>query len=214
MSNSTRLCRVLGALMAASFGLPPANVDAAPVLRRGDIRIAFPAPASCDVTMALTVEGGVEIDHRVEVMPGTRVILVEMRGASQVGDLRTVGRTQSLVVRTEGAAYQLHYRVQQPNDRADRCPLWLPIVPTEGRPDAIRLEVALPPSTAAASSFPAFTWSDTHGVATLAHVPAFVRARYVAAGEPPPWDITRTMDAMALVAFAAATGLWMRYRRR
>lgn len=213
MCDPVRSWRLIGVLMVSSVVSVLSEVTAAPVLRRGEIQMTSTLSGACDVTMTLSVEGIAEIDHRIEVMPGTRIALVDVRGASRVGDLRLVGRTQSLVVRPEASAYQLHYRVEQPDDRRDRCPLWLPLTPTDGRPDAIRIQVDLPPSTIPAGSFPAFTWNGTHGVVMLGHLPAFVRLSYVAAGQSAPWDLSRTMDAVALVAFAAASALWIRFRR-
>ena len=42
-----------------------------------------------------------EIDHRVETFGGGSVNLVDVRGASQAGGLRSIGSTQSLVLRPE-----------------------------------------------------------------------------------------------------------------
>jgi hypothetical protein len=214
ISHRVPASRLLGVLIAAFFLVSSANAGAAPLLRRGDVRIAITSPGACDVTMALTVEGTAEVDHRIDAPPDASIELVEVRRASQVGDLRTIGRTKSLVVRPEGPAYEFRYRARQPDDRRDRCSLWLPLVPTDGQSDAIRIQIDLPPSSVPGGSFPAFSWQGTQGVATLGHLPAFVRLQFVAAGESIPWDVSRTMDAAALVAFAAASALWLRYRRR
>jgi hypothetical protein len=181
---------------------------AAPVLRSADLQITVTSPTSCDVAMALAVEGVSEIEHRIEAFEGSHIELIGIRGARQVGDVRAIGRTQSLVLRPDQAAYGFHYRVVQPAPRLHRCPIWLPTVPTEGRSRPVRLQIDLPPATVAGSSMPAFTWTGVHGAATLGHLPAFVRVPYTRAGEARHWGIGPVMDALAIAAFAAATAVW------
>jgi hypothetical protein len=181
---------------------------AAPVLRSADLQITITSPISCEVGVALTVDGVAEIEHRIEAFEGSRVALIGIRGARQVGDVRTIGRTQSLVLRPDQAAYGFRYRAVQPAPRLHRCPIWLPAVPTDGRSQAVRLQIDLPPATVAGSSMPAFAWTGVHGVATLGHVPAFVRVPYTQAGEARQWAIGPVMDALAIAAFAVATAVW------
>ena len=99
------------------------SASAAPVLREADVEIVVTSSLACEVTMTLTVEGASEIDHRVETFSGGGADLVEMRGARPVGDVRSIGRTQSLVLRPDQATYSFRYRAQQPDDFADRCPI-------------------------------------------------------------------------------------------
>ena len=181
---------------------------ATPVLRSADLQITVTSPTSCEVSMALVVEGVSEVEHRIETFEGSRIELVGIRGARQVGDVRAIGRTQSLVLRPDQAAYGFRYRAVQPAPRAHRCPIWLPTTPTDGRSRPVRLGIDLPPATAAGPSMPAFTWTGAHGATTLGHLPAVVRVPYTREGEPRAWGIGSVMDALAIAAFAAATAVW------
>jgi hypothetical protein len=190
-----------------------ASAIAAPTLREADVHITVTSPTSCDVRIALTVDAAREIDHRVEMFEGSRAELIDLRGAQQVGERRAIGRTQSLVLRPEQAAYEFSYRVQQPEGLASRCPIWLPAVPTDGRSRAVHLQVDLPPGATAGASMPAFAWTGAHGSARLGHLPAFVRVPYATEGESPGWSIGRVMDAVALTVFAGASAIWALRKR-
>ena len=61
---------------------------------------------------------------------------------------------------------------------------------------------------------PTFDWAGTIGSTRLGHLPAFVRVPYAADGESPGWDIGRMMDAVAVLAFGAATAIWAWRARR
>lgn len=217
---------------------------AAPVLRSADVRITITSPTSCDVTMSLTIDGATEIDHRVDApTPSPQggfppspqggfggqageqaggqaggqaagIELVGVRGALRVGDIRAIGRTLSLVLRPDHAAYEFVYRARQSNDRAYRCPIWLPAVPADGQSRAVRLHLDLPPGTAHGASMPALTWIGAHGSTTLGHLPAFVRVSYGSEHESRWWSIGQVMDALAVAVFAGATVIWVWRRRR
>jgi hypothetical protein len=182
------------------------------VLRSADVRITITSPTSCDVTMDLAAAGAAQIDHRVEAFDDTRIELVEVRGARHDESVRTIGRTQSLVLTPDGEQYGFHYRAS--STHANRCPIWLPAVPTHGSPGAVRLTVDIPDATVAGSTLPAFAWTGSRGVATLAHVPAVVRVPYSREGEPRSWDVGRTMDAIAVMVFVAASIVWLWRTRR
>lgn len=158
--------------------------------------------------MVLAVEGAAEIEHRIETFEGSHIELVAVRGARQVGDVRAIGRTQSLVLWPDQAAYGFRYRALQSAGRVHRCPIWLPTVPTDGRSRAVRLGIDLPAATAAGTSMPAFTWTGVHGAATLGHIPAVVRVPYKREGEAHGWEIGAVMDALAIAVFAGATAMW------
>ena len=199
----------LRSVLTAACGLSvSAAAVAAPVLRSADLQITVTSPTSCEVTMVLAVDGVSEIEHRIEAFEGSRVELVRIRDARQVGDVRAIGRTQSLLLRPDQATYGFHYRAVQPAPRLHRCPIWLPTVPTEGRSRPVRLRIDLPPATVAGSSMPTFTWTGVHGATTLGHLPAFVRVPYTRAGEARRWEIGQLMDVLAIAAFAAATAVW------
>jgi hypothetical protein len=205
--------RMTGALVVVCVLTPSSAAGAALVLREADVHITVTSPTSCEVTIALTVDGAPEIDHRIETFDGSRTELVDTRGARQVGDVRSIGRTQSLVLRPDQAAYGFRYRVRQPDDLAHRCPIWLPAVPTSGRSRAVRLQVQLPPGTTPGRSMPAFDWTGAHGSTRLGHLPAFVRVPYASEGGSLRWSIGEMMDAVAVVVFAAASAIWA-WRRR
>lgn len=164
--------------------------------------------------MTLTVEGAREIDHRVETFGGGSVNLVDVRGASQAGGLRSIGSTQSLVLRPGETTYGFRYGASQPASFAGRCPIWLPAVPTDGRSRAISIRVQLPPGSTRGRSLPALDWTGTIGSTRIGHLPAFVRVPYAADGESPGWDIGRVMDVVAVIVFGAATAVWAWRTRR
>jgi hypothetical protein len=194
--------------IAAGVLLASSTVLAAPVVRSADLTITVTSPTSCDVTMMLSIDGSDEIDHRIEAFEGTRIELAAVRGARRVDDVRTIGRTQSLVLRPEAGSYEFSYHAVQPADREHRCPIWLPAVPTDGRSRAVRLDVNLPVAATPGASMPALTWTGAHGTATLGHIPAIVRLPYAAEGESRGWSINSMMDALALAVFAVATAIW------
>ena len=180
------------------------SASAAPVLREADVEIVVTSSIACEVTMTLTVEGASEIDHRVETVSGGGADLVELRGARPVGDVRSIGRTQSLVLRPDQATYSFRYRARQPDDFADRCPIWLPAVPTDGRSRALSIRIRasrgfdLRATRCRHSSGP-----ERRGSTRLGHLPAFVRVPYTADGEALGWGIGRVMDAVAILVFGA-----------
>jgi hypothetical protein len=182
-------------------------------LRSASIAIDFVSPTSCAVSAELSVDSTAEVEHRIDAPQGAAIELIEVVGARTAGSVRAVEHTQSLRVSLQGGAYTVRYRVQQPAERAFRCPIWLPTVPTDGRSRAVSLHVALPDAMAPGSSMPAFTWTGNRGSATLGHVPAFVRVPYVSAAEAPAWDTGQIMDGVAIVVFVAASALWV-WRRR
>jgi hypothetical protein len=193
---------------------PGAVANAAPVLRAAEVRVVVTAPTTCEVWMRLTVQGASEIDHRIEAFEGSQIELAGVQAATRVGEVRTIGRTLSLLLETADTPYELRYRVEQAPARRDRCPLWLPAVPTDGQSRAVRVQVELPPDAVAGHSMPAFAWTGSSGSTSLRHLPAFVRIPYAPAGGSPGWDISRAMDVVALVVFGVATAVWIRSRKR
>ena len=189
-------------------------VCAAPVLRSADVRITITSPTSCEVTMAIAIERGSDVDHRIEAFEGSRVELAAIRGARQVDGVRAIGRTQSLVLRPDGESYEFRYLAVQPPERAHRCPIWLPAVPTDGRSKAVRIDVDLPARTTPGASMPAFTWTGARGSAALGHLPAFVLVPYTPEGNARAWGIAAMMDAFAIAVFAGATAVWIWRARR
>ena len=168
-------------LTAACVLSASAAAIAAPVLRSADLQITVTSPTSCDVAMALAVDGVSEIEHRIEAFEGSRIELVGIRGARQVGDVRAIGRTQSLLLRPDQAAYGFHYRAVQPAPRLHRCPIWLPTVPTEGRSRPVRLQIDLPPATVA-GTLDAGVHLDGRAWCGHTRPPSSVRARAVHTG--------------------------------
>ena len=184
------------------------------VLESADARIGFSAPATCDVTLTLTVTGASEVEHRLEWLEGTRSDLIAVTGAERVGDVREIGRTRALVVRPSQSSYTIHYRVEQTAAHAYRCPIWLPTAPADGRSRHVQMHVTLPGGTTASGTMPAFLWSGAEGTATLPHLPAFVIVPFAAAGSARPWDVSRVMDVMALTTLAVASAIWLLRQQR
>jgi hypothetical protein len=192
---------------------PMASASAAAVLRAADVTITVREPASCDVSMVLLIEGATSVDHRIESPDGTTIDQLHVDGAEQAAAPRTVGRTQSLTVTPRPAPYTIRYRVQEPPDRATRCPLWLPTTPTDGVSRVVRLQVELPADTTPGSTMPRFKWMGARGNVTLAHLPAFVLIPFAAPGQSPGWDVSAAMDAAAVSVFVGASAIWL-WRRR
>jgi hypothetical protein len=201
-------------LIAAGVLMASSVVLADPVVRSADLRIIVTSPRSCDVTMVLAIDGGGDIDHRIEAFEGTHIELAAVRGARHVNGVRTIGRTHSLVLQPEAGSYEFSYHAVQPADREYRCPIWLPAVPTDGRSRAVRLEVDLPVTATPAASMPAFTWTGAHGTTALGHIPAIVRIPYASPGEARGWGINSIIDALAIAVFAGATAIWTWLARR
>ena len=183
-------------------------------MRRADVKITVTSPTSCEVTVAMAIERGSDLDHRIETFEGSRIELTAIRGAQQVDAVRAIGRSQSLVLRPDAESYELRYRVVQPPGRAHRCPIWLPAVPTDGRSKVVRVDVDLPAATVPGASMPALTWTGAHGTAALGHLPAVVLVPYTPEGNAHGWGIDAMMDAFAIALFAGATAVWTWRARR
>ncbi|HXH06538.1 MAG TPA: hypothetical protein VNI83_08100 [Vicinamibacterales bacterium] len=171
---------------------------------------------ACDVAMALAVEGTRDIEHRLAVRPGTRLVHYDVSGADVMEPVRSVGSTLALRLRLgAGGRYILSYRVQRDRAEEDRCPLWLPAVAADGRSRPVTLAVRIPPDrTAAGGEMPALAWHGRVGRSTLGHLPTFVRVALVPPGAARGWGVTRVMDATAILAMAVATLWWVAARRR
>ena len=211
--RTRRLHRGSAVALAAALALFPRPLLAA-VLQSADVRITVDSARSCVVTMSLTVAGVREVEHRIERFDGARVDLIETHGARLSGDITTIGRTQSLVLRPDGPAYSFRYRAEQPDSVSDRCPLWLPTVATDGRSRDVHLSLDLPRGAVAYDSMPVLTWKDGHGDVALRHLPAIVRVSYSNGSAPRGWSVTSVMDALTIGIFAAATALWTWRMRR
>jgi hypothetical protein len=207
----TRLC---GAIAAMFIVAPHPALSATAVLRSADARIIITSRTSCDVRLAVTVEGAREIEHRLAVADGHARPVVNVEGAEVVDSIHDLGATLSLRLRPAGESYLLHYSVEHP---VDRCPLWLPTIPTDGRSRAVRITIELPAgSTAGArgTTLPALNWNGTTGTAALNHLPSMVHVPYAAPGQAVPWTLPGAVDTLAIGTFAAATAVWIWRVRR
>jgi hypothetical protein len=190
-------------------------LSATPVLRAADARIRIASRTSCDVRLSVTIDGATEVEHRLGTADGWQLVNVE--GATLIEPIRDVGATLSLRLRPAGASYVLHYSVHYREPLRDRCPIWLPTIPTDGRSRAVRMTIELPPGStpgAAGTTLPAFTWNGTVGTATLGHLPSIVRVPYAANGEALPWSLPGAIDTLAIGTFAAAAAAWIWRVRR
>jgi hypothetical protein len=203
----------VGFVCVLGFMAAAAAAKAAPSVRSAEVRIAFASPTSCTVELTLAVDAD-EVEHRLDAPRGGRIELIEVRGAGTVRGPADVGQTKALVLRPEAQHYTLRYAVELPPERAGRCPLWIPTVPTEGRGQAVRIVARIPAGATAVGTMPAFSWSGGEGTATIGHLPAFVRVPYAMPGAPAPWNIAMIMDGASLATLAGATLAWVRYRRR
>ena len=198
----------------ALLGVAPIVCAAEPLLRSAEARIRVSSATSCEVDLTLAVSDAVRIEHRIESVPGSRVELVDLSGATAVGPIRTVGRTRALELSPSGPTYTVRYSVRQPASDAYRCPLWLPTVPADGQSRAVRLVVTIPEGAIPGGTMPVFEWVGTQGSSSLGHVPAFVRVPFAMPGTRAPWDLARIMDGVSVVTLVGATLAWARWRRR
>lgn len=201
-----RVVQPLAAVLAAGL-VVPANARAVPLLRSADIRVTLEAPDICRVIMTLVLDGGGVVDHRLEVGEGSSVELSAVVGAEPVAAARTIGRTRSLQLHTVTHAYELRYRVAQAAH--GRCPLWVPAAPADGVSRAVRIGVELPGGATARGTLPAFTWDGSTGIATLGHIPAFVRVPFTLPGDAREWELAAVMDTLTMIVIAGAGGIWL-----
>lgn len=183
------------------------------MLREARAAIRMVTPTACEVALSLTVDGGVEVAHRLDSRPGTHVVLDRVDGATVTAPPAEIGVTRAFTVRPGAGPYSIRYRVELPASREYHCPIWLPAVPADGRSRAVVVAVTLPDGAVAAGTMPAFRWTGSTGIATTAHLPAFVVVPFGAVGAPRPWDVARAMDALTLGTLALATLLWWRRTR-
>src|SRR5262245_16833602 len=216
----TRLSAAIAMLISVVTARPA--LTATPVLRAADARIVIASRTSCDVRLSVTVDNAIEVEHRLAMADGDSRQLLDVEGATAVEPIREVGATSALRLRPRGTTYLLHYSVQHREplrigflDRVrDRCPIWLPTIPTDGRSRAVHLSIELPPGSTAGATMPAFTWNGAVGTSTLGHLPSIVRVPYAANGEAVPWSLPRAIDTLAIGSFAAATAAWIWRLRR
>jgi hypothetical protein len=192
----------------------PALAAASPMVLSADVDVRVASPTSCEVTIALRVEGAIEVEHRIESFDAAVVQLEELQGARAVAGPQTIGRTQSVVLRLEHSDYRLRYRSERGRARGERCPIWVPTIPSTGKLGTVRINVRLPDGSRPSGSMPALTWSGPIGTTALAHMPAFVRVPYATPGAPAAWDVSRMMDSLAVTFFVASSLVWLWWRRR
>jgi hypothetical protein len=229
MRAGLRLFWALHAAAVLSATSPAAATQVAPggrpTVLEADIRITMRDATACEAQVRLRVgtPAPTLLDHRVALYAGTRIADVVVSGEGvEAGTPRPSGpATEAIGIRLRPgtSSYTIAYRVTQPADRGFRCPVWLPAAPTDGLSRQVRVRVVLPAgASAAGGSLPRLAWTPAGaGEATLAQIPAIVRTPFTSAGEPSRWsesfDVTRVMDALALVALASVTGVWL-WRRR
>jgi hypothetical protein len=197
-------------------------LSAAPVLRAADARIRIASRTSCDVRLSVTIDGATEVEHRLAVHDGDTRQFLSVDGATLIEPIRDVGSTLSLRVRPHDASYVLIYSIrhrepplaEDEEPVRDRCPIWLPTIPTDGRSRAVHIEVDLPAGSVRGDSMPAFAWTGTHGTATLGHLPSIVRVSFGAEGEALPPSLPGAIDTLAIGTFAAAAAAWIWRVRR
>lgn len=210
MSGGRAPLRCLELLILAAV---PAAALAQPLVRAADVRVAFASPSACAVELAVSATGASSVEHRLDLGEAASVELDGVDGATLDGPPRPIGRTSALLLRNPGARYVVRYHVT--NTRAYRCPVWLPTTAAAGQERAMRIAVRLPAGAVPGGTMPSLAWSGQEGVATLAHLPAFVHVPFELSGRTAPWDIARVMDLTSLAVLAASTAAWgYRERRR
>ena len=201
------------------------TIDAAPIVRGAQVHVVLTSPTACDIDATFTIQTDrpAAVPFSLQTFEGARVELTSLNGlAVPAGDLQRSGRTTVFAVHLSGSGNEttaLRYRVAQAPDWAYRCPIWLPAVPTDGRPGAVRLQFEWPTGASLTGrTLPPLSRSGTGGASSLSHVPAFVRVPFVVTGGSQlarrDWDLTAIMDAATLVALLAASLVWVAARGR
>ena len=213
--------RVLTALSVLIL-LPSGVLGAAPTLREATLKVTFINSSTCEVDAGFRVAHGATatLEHRLQLFEGTSVEVLEISGATPLRPAYTSARTQVLDLQTpspDADSYRVRYRVVQLEERAYRCPLWLPTAPSDGRSLGVQVAVRLPAgATPSGGGFPAFRWAESEGVARLGHIPAFVRVPFNQAGHAAihSWNINRLMDgtAILLLVVGMAGFIWRKRR--
>ena len=202
---------MLVGLSSALWARPAPAVAASGTLRSAEAQITVESPLACEVRLTVSIDGATEIEHRLAMLEGSVVTVLASPAAEPARD---IGRTRALVVRASSPTYLLHYRVQQPEAGAFRCPLWLPTTPADGRSRTVRLTARVPAGATPSGTMPSFAWADGVGTATLGHLPAFVRLPYEADGVRAPWNLARVMDAVSVGVLALASLVFWRRQRQ
>jgi hypothetical protein len=187
----------------------------APVLREADAHVRVIDEATCEVSLALTVDlpERLVVDHRLLLYPGTTVsdVAVSGEGVTRQAE-RTIGTTISLPLGIDAGQqrYQVSYRVVQPQAWSHRCPMWLPGIPTDGIGRSVRISASLPPGAELLpDTFPALILKSPGAAdVVLGHIPALIRVLYAKPGERVSWidrfSRRRLVDVAAVVFVVAA----------
>ena len=213
------MTRAVIACAAMASGVAPAA--AAAVVREARVLIVF-SPGACEVVTRVAVDTAepAVVEHRLMMDGGGPPEFVVVGAIASRGEI--VSRTVRVPVSLTGSGrneYSVRYRAPLADATAQRCPLLVPGVPTDGVNRAVRIDVEVPAgATVLPGQFPAFSWSDRHGTVTIGHVPSFVRVPYAPPGAPVSWsdrlDIQRTIDVAAIGTLGVATLAWIALRRR
>jgi len=198
----------------------------APVLREADAHVRMIDEATCEVSLALTLDlpERLVVDHRLLLYPGTTVsdVAVSGEGVTRQAE-RTIGTTISLPIGIDAGTrrYEVSYRVAQPQAWSHRCPMWLPDVPTDGIGRTVRVSASLPPGAELLpDTFPALTLKGPGGEAdvVLGHIPAIIRVLYSRPGDRVSWidrfSRRRLVDVAAVVFLVVAFVIRLAQRAR
>jgi hypothetical protein len=194
-------------------------------LERVDGRITIVSPGTCDVQLAIVIDGDrpQTVEHRLTLVGGMQIAALSVTGGGTLGESKTVGVTLSVPVTLlsgGSSAYTVRYRVRQSQESDGRCPILVPLVATNGLDRVVTLTAQLPDgSEPLDDTFPAFSWSGpTTGSVRIGHVPAFVLLPFVRQGENTRWQSAmsrrRVVDAMALATLVVASLLWYKVKGR
>jgi hypothetical protein len=201
------------------------DAAAAPVVNGANVHVVLTSPTSCDVEAAYTiqVDRPEPIPFTLQTFDGTHVELVSVNGAAVASaDLQHSGKTTIFSARPAvpgTLTTNVRYRVTQTSEWSYRCPIWLPAVPTARRPGGVAVQVELPAGVAVAgTTMPPLRRTQSGGVASLSHIPSFVRVPFLAPGEPRSgvtgWDVSRIVDVATIVVLLGSSLVWLALRER
>ena len=209
--------------VACLAGTAATAANAAPVVRAARVHAVLTSPTACDVEASYTIQADqpASIRFTLQTFDGTQVELSAVNDATVTASLvQRTGKTTVFSTQLTGGSQTttLRYHVTQASEWAYRCPIWLPAIPTDGRPGAVSLQVQWPTgATLTGATLPPLQDMQTGGSSSLANIPAFVRVPYAVAGDPHPassWDVIRVLDVATVAALLGSSVLWLVVRER
>ena len=208
---------------AIVMGIAATGVDAAPVVRAARVHAVLTSPIACDVEAAYTIQTDqpARIPFTLQTFDGTQVELSAVNGAAVTAPRSSTRARRPCCPRSwPPDRRQPRFAITSRRRQSGRIavPIWLPAVPTDGRPGAVSLQVEWPSgATLTGATLPPLQ-RTADGRVVLARSCSRVRARAVCRSRQsehaPGWDVTRVMDVATVGVLLVASLVWLVVRER